>query len=94
MWPAEETQEDTIISPETIESDLRSLRKALNKLWDEVKVMTNTLDLHYNKPSNSSEDICEMIANTWYAYRHIEDAAMRLWKVLQAKNGGVSIYDL
>jgi hypothetical protein len=27
------------------------------------------------------------------AYRHLEDAAMRLGKVIQAKDGGKSIYD-
>lgn len=35
----------------------------------------------------------EAIANTILAFRHVEDAAMRLGKVLQAVNGGVSIYD-
>ena len=35
----------------------------------------------------------EAIANTVLAFRHIEDAAMRLGKVLQALNGGVSQYD-
>jgi len=34
-----------------------------------------------------------MIANTILAYRHLEDAAMRLGKALQAMNGGVSIFD-
>ena len=35
----------------------------------------------------------EMIANIMLAYRHIEDARMRLGKVLQAQDGGVSVYD-
>ena len=34
-----------------------------------------------------------MIANTILAYRHLEDAAMRLGKALQAMNGGVSIFE-
>jgi hypothetical protein len=39
------------------------------------------------------EDRGEVMANITLAYRHLEDAAMRLGKVLQARNGGVSIYD-
>lgn len=35
----------------------------------------------------------EMIANIMLAYRHLEDARMRLGKVIQAYEGGVSIYD-
>lgn len=35
----------------------------------------------------------EAIANAVLAFRHLEDAAMRLGKVLQALNGGVSQYD-
>jgi len=35
----------------------------------------------------------EMIANIMLAYRHLEDARMRLGKVLQAQDGGTSIYD-
>jgi hypothetical protein len=34
----------------------------------------------------------EMIANVMLAYRHLEDARMRLGKVIQAYEGGVSIY--
>jgi hypothetical protein len=35
----------------------------------------------------------EAIANVMLAYRHLEDASMRLGKVLQALDGGVSVYD-
>lgn len=35
----------------------------------------------------------EMEANIMLAYRHLEDARMRVGKILQAKNGGVSILD-
>jgi hypothetical protein len=35
----------------------------------------------------------EAIANLMLAYRHLEDASMRLGKVLQALDGGVSVYD-
>jgi hypothetical protein len=35
----------------------------------------------------------EVIANITLAYRHLEDASMRLGKALQAIDGGVSVYD-
>ena len=35
----------------------------------------------------------EAIANIMLAYRHLEDASMRLGKVIQALDGGVSVYD-
>lgn len=35
----------------------------------------------------------EMIANVILCYRHLEDAAMRLGKAIQAKDGGKSVYD-
>ena len=38
-------------------------------------------------------DVGEAIANVMLAYRHLEDASMRLGKVIQALDGGVSVYD-
>ena len=35
----------------------------------------------------------EMIANATLSYRHLEDAAMRIGKAMQAYQGGVSILD-
>ena len=35
----------------------------------------------------------EIIANLTLAYRHLEDASMRLGKAIQAIDGGVSVYD-
>lgn len=35
----------------------------------------------------------EAMANVMLAYRHLEDASMRLGKVIQALDGGVSVYD-
>ena len=43
--------------------------------------------------TNNTEDKGEVIANLMLSYRHLEDASMRLGKVLQAKAGGVSVYD-
>lgn len=38
-------------------------------------------------------DAGEVVANLTLSIRHLEDARMRLGKVLQAMEGGVSIYD-
>lgn len=35
----------------------------------------------------------EAIANVTLAYRHLEDASMRLGKAIQALDGGISVYD-
>lgn len=35
----------------------------------------------------------EAKANVMLAYRHLEDASMRLGKAIQAIDGGVSVYD-
>ena len=35
----------------------------------------------------------ETIANVMLAYRHLEDASMRLGKAIQAIDGGTSVYD-
>lgn len=37
--------------------------------------------------------VAEATANVMLAYRHLEDASMRLGKVIQALDGGVSVYD-
>lgn len=42
---------------------------------------------------DSSENFGEVMANLTLAYRHLEDASMRIGKVIQHRNGGVSIYD-
>jgi len=37
--------------------------------------------------------VSEAVANVTLAFRHLEDASMRLGKAIQALDGGVSIYD-
>jgi hypothetical protein len=44
-------------------------------------------------PNTPPADRGEMLANAALAYRHLEDARMRLGKVIQAYDGGVSVYD-
>lgn len=45
------------------------------------------------QPDYPAADRGEMIANCMLAYRHLEDARVRLGKVIQAYDGGVSVYD-
>lgn len=47
----------------------------------------------FTEPAIEGQDRGEMIANLVLAYRHMEDAAMRLGKAVQAFNGGKSVYD-
>lgn len=53
------------------------------------------LDMKQNIPETlyASSDKGEMIANITLAYRHLEDAAMRMGKAIQAFEGGKNIYD-
>ena len=44
-------------------------------------------------PHHGGTDSGEMKANIMLAYRHLEDAAMRLGKAIQAFDGGKSVYD-
>ena len=57
----------------------------------------NVLDLMSHDCYELSEEHrgqhSEMRANTMLAYRHLEDARMRLGKVMQQIQGGTSIYD-
>lgn len=60
----------------------------------EIGTVTVALKQHavFKTPENEVQDNGEMIANVMLAYRHLEDAAMRLGKVIQAYDGGVSVY--
>ena len=58
-----------------------------------VKILHLKKELISTPGTGDKELDGEAIANTVLAFRHVEDAAMRLGKVLQALNGGVSQYD-
>lgn len=69
------------------------LRKALKKCGADVMFAKNVYQDTGQSPVKEGEDFGEVLANLTLAYRHIEDAAMRLGKVKQALNGGENIYD-
>lgn len=63
------------------------------KLKDIAAFIKGLADLTKGQPEPTVGDAGEMIANLMLTYRHLEDASMRLGKVIQAYDGGVSIYD-
>ena len=52
-----------------------------------LKAITDELGTHRGRVNN------EINANIDLAYRHLEDAALRLGKAIQAIDGGISVYD-
>lgn len=49
-------------------------------------------DQRFTNDQVVGEDLDEAEENIMFAYRHLEDARMRLGKILQALNGGESSY--
>jgi len=71
---------------------INGLRKEIIDIGCQIKALMNdTIFIPANLPKIS--DIVEMKANIMLSYRHLEDARLRLGKVLQAHDGGTSVYD-
>lgn len=66
-------------------------RKTIKRAALEVKDSADQIKQWNNWPTESDKE--EVVANFMITYRHLEDAAMRLGKVIQAYDGGISIYD-
>ena len=62
-------------------ADCEALRRELKPIAERIRGLVG------NEPNG------EAIANVMLAYRHLEDASMRLGKAIQALDGGVSVYD-
>jgi len=60
---------------------------------DAAEVMKTVITTKAREEFAEHEDKGEMIANLMLAYRHLEDASMRIGKAIQAHEGGVSVYD-
>lgn len=74
---------------QTIQEKATSLRAEVQALAESVmKFKNDTKDV----PTQQGESREEVMANITLAYRHLEDAKMRLGKVIQAVDG-VSVYD-
>jgi hypothetical protein len=62
--------------------DCEDFRRRLKVIADELGTRRQDRDMP-----------AEAIANVTLAYRHLEDASMRVGKAIQAIDGGVSVYD-
>jgi len=81
MWPS-------------LETTITEYRAVLKKLWEKIKITKDAvIENWYWVAHNEDADKWEVIANLTLSYRHLEDSIMRLWKVFQALDWGVSIYD-
>ncbi len=71
-----------------VEQICNELRSEIGQVEKQVRLLTKE-----QMGAPNAELAGEMKANLMLAVRHLEDARMRLGKVIQAKNGGVSCYD-
>lgn len=64
-------------------ADCEALRREIKAIADKLWVLRLEM----------KDEPGEAIANAMLAYRHLEDASLRLGKEIQALDGGVSVYD-
>lgn len=76
---------------ETLVGIVNGLRASLQDRSDDVRVLISHKD--FKEPEARSGQFGEMKANLMLAYRHLEDARMRLGKVIQHAGDGTSSYD-
>ena len=77
----------------TLEQACDDLRGDILAIGDKVESLMRHSDID---SSNTEAVTCrhgECKANVMLSYRHLEDARMRLGKVMQELQGGVSCYD-
>ena len=72
---------------EQLEEVCNRLREDLLDVEKQVRVMRTGMT------GRAAHDLAECIAQATLALRHVEDARMRLGKVIQHATNGVSIYD-
>ncbi len=82
------TDQKNVEGPADIKQKCDVYRELIKSSAEGVRKLME--DPHFIK-GNSCDS--EMKANIMLAYRHLEDARMRLGKVIQAYDGGVSCYD-
>lgn len=70
-----------------LKADCEELRRGIKVIADRLGRLCKP-----TQPYDPSEP-GEAYANATLAYRHLEDASMRLGKAIQALDGGVSVYD-
>jgi len=75
----------------TLDEKMDYIRVQIKEIAGYVQDVKNNL---VNPPVGSTrESFGEVMANLTLSYRHLEDASMRIGKVKQALNDGISVYD-
>ena len=82
----------------TIEEFSSQIRQDIETIKRSIVVLSNNSEFNYVDKQLSEVNIprsrhANMKANITLAFRALEDARMRLGKVMQAYQGGVSIFD-
>ena len=76
---------------EHFEELCNELRKEIKETGDKVKALLAHPEFKNEQAYLNMHS--EMKANIMLSYRHLEDARMRVGKIMQALQGGVSILD-
>jgi hypothetical protein len=71
----------------------RDLRRRIAELGLQVRELHEHEQAFVKDDTHPERDLSELHANLTLAYRHLEDARMRLGKAIQAFDGGISVYD-
>ena len=75
---------------------LNQLRGKIGDIGKDVKALLQHPDLHVSASTQFAADVeskREAGANVMLAFRHLEDARVRVGKVINALDGGVSVYE-
>lgn len=83
-------EEEQTMREMTFEEKMSDIRQKIKSLSEYLLFTKNQVS---KTPENEKEERGEVMANLTLSYRHLEDASMRIGKVLQYRSGGVSIYD-
>jgi hypothetical protein len=76
----------------TFPAHVYGYRAKAKELGEQIKLLHGSAEFQRLVPGEDVRNFDEMHANITLAYRHLEDAAMRLGKVIQAWDGGKSVY--
>lgn len=74
-------------------ADCEEFRRRIKSIADEMNTVRRSTPPVFTDLEIARQH-SEAIANVTLAYRHLEDASMRLGKAIQAIDGGASVYDI
>ena len=92
MIERDENKDGVSHDPPDIKTKCNAIRGLIKNNAIRVKELEND-PFFSSTEGREGKDTAEIWENITLAYRHLEDARMRIGKVLQAYNGGVSVYD-